>query len=113
KKHVVDVDVIDDAFSLQLIEYSPVPEQVFKTVLEGCLKRKSLSFTYSSPAYDEKIVRTVDPYHLFNYMGTWHLIAYCHIRKDLRDFNLYRISEIKLLDDSFAMRIDFDFEQYF
>jgi predicted DNA-binding transcriptional regulator YafY len=71
KKHSVVVDQIDDAFSFQLIEYSLAPEAVFKTVLEGCLKKKCLSFTYYSPATEEKSEGTVEPYHLLNYMGTW------------------------------------------
>src|SRR4030042_6801699 len=92
-KHMARGNQIDDAFSLQLIEYSPVTEQVFKAVLEACLKRNQLKFTYYSPVRDEKSERTVDPYHLFNYMGTWHLIAYCHLRKSVRDFALGRITE--------------------
>jgi len=113
KKHVASADVVDDAFSLQFVEYSPVPEAVFKAVLEGCLKRRSLSFTYTSPLRNEKRARTVDPYHLFNYMGTWHLIAYCHVRRDIRDFNLFRISDIHLLEDTFIMQQGFDVRKYF
>jgi predicted DNA-binding transcriptional regulator YafY len=106
-------DRIDDAFSFQLIEYSPAPEAVFKAVLEGCLKKKCLSFTYYSPATEEKSERTVEPYHLFNYMGTWHTIGYCHFRKGIRDFALSRISEAKVLTDSFKIPTEFDFKQYF
>lgn len=113
KKHVAETDVIDDAFSLQLTAYSPVQEDVFKRVLEGCLKRQSLSFTYLSPRNDMQNTRTVDPYHLFNYMGTWYLISYCHLRKDLRSFNLCRISDIQLLYDTFAVRRGFDVKAYF
>src|SRR4030065_2041139 len=82
KKHVVEENLIDDALSFQLIEHSPAPEEVFKAVLEGCLKRKSLNFTYRTLSRDDKTERTVDPYHLLNYMGTCHLIASCHLRHD-------------------------------
>jgi predicted DNA-binding transcriptional regulator YafY len=113
KKHSVVADHIDDAFSFQLIEYSPAPEAVFKAVLEGCLKKKCLSFTYYSPATEEKSERTVDPYHLFNYMGTCHLIGYCHLRKEIRDFALSRVSAAKVLNKSFRLSPDFDFKKYF
>jgi predicted DNA-binding transcriptional regulator YafY len=113
KKHSVVGDHIDDAFSFQLIEYSPAPETVFKAVLEGCLKKKCLSFTYYSPATEEKSERTVEPYHLLNYMGTWHTIGYCHLRKEIRDFALSRISEVKVLAKSFKTPADFDFKKYF
>jgi predicted DNA-binding transcriptional regulator YafY len=113
KKHSVAADHIDDAFSFQLIEYSPAPEAVFKAVLESCLKKKCLSFTYYSPATEEKSERTVEPYHLLNYMGTWHTIGYCHLRKEIRDFALSRISEAKVLKKSFKTPADFDFKKYF
>jgi len=113
KKHSVAVDQIDNAFSFQLIEYSPAPESVFKAVLEGCLKKKCLSFIYYSPASEETIERTVEPYHLLNYMGTWHTIGYCHLRGEVRDFVLNRISEPKVLSKSFRIPADFDFKTYF
>jgi predicted DNA-binding transcriptional regulator YafY len=113
KKHSVVADQIDDAFSFQLIEYSPAPETVFKAVLEGCLKKKCLSFTYYSPATEEKSERTVEPYHLLNYMGTWHTIGYCHLRNEIRDFALSRISGAKVLTESFKIPADFDFKKYF
>ena len=106
-------DRIDDTFSFQLIEYSPAPEAVFKAVLEGCLKKRRLSFTYYSPATDEKSERTVEPYHLFNYMGTWHTIGYCHLRKEIRDFALSGISKAKVLVESFKIPAEFDFKKYF
>ena len=106
-------DRIDDTFSFQLIEYSPAPEAVFKAVLEACLKKRRLSFIYYSPATDEKSTRTVEPYHLFNYMGTWHLIGYCLLRNEIRDFALSRISEVKVLTESFKLSTDFDFKKYF
>ncbi len=113
KKHSVAADQIDDAFSLELIEYSPAPEKVFKAVLEGCLNKKCLSFAYYSPAAEEKTERTVDPYHLFNYMGTWHLIGYCHLRNEIRDFALSRISATKVLTNSFKVPVEFNFQKYF
>jgi predicted DNA-binding transcriptional regulator YafY len=72
-----------------------------------------LSFTYYSPATEEKSERTVEPYHLLNYMGTWHLIGYCHLRNEIRDFALSRISGGKVLTQSFKTPADFDFKKYF
>ncbi|HSB06380.1 MAG TPA: WYL domain-containing protein [Thermodesulfobacteriota bacterium] len=112
-KHMARGNQIDDAFSFQLIEYSPVTEQVFKAVLEACLKRNQLKFTYYSPARDEKSERTVDPYHLFNYMGTWHLIAYCHLRKSVRDFALGRITQAAILQENFERPSNFNMKDFF
>jgi predicted DNA-binding transcriptional regulator YafY len=112
-KHNIKEDGIDNTFSLQLVEYSPATENTFQTVLEGCLKNKRLSFTYFSPAKEEMNERTVDPYHLFNYMGTWHLLAKCHLREEIRDFALNRISGAKVLCEAYEIPADFDFKKYF
>ncbi len=113
KKHSVAADHIDEAFSFQLIEYSPAPESVFKTVLEGCLKKKRLNFKYHSPAQEGESSRTVEPYHLFNYMGTWHLMGYCQMRNEIRDFVLGRITDAKMLNETFKTPSDFNMKDYF
>ncbi|MEI9475186.1 MAG: WYL domain-containing protein [Deltaproteobacteria bacterium] len=112
-RHMADVGHVDDDFSFQLIEYSPAPEEVFRAALEGCLKKKRITFTYYSPAKDERSIRTVDPYHLFNYMGTWHLIGYCHMRGFIRDFVLGRITDANVLEENFEKPADFDVKHYF
>jgi len=111
-RHMV-LDEQGEPFSFEMIEYSPASEEVFKVVLEGCLKRQSLRFIYYSPAKEERLERRVDPYHLLNYMGNWHLIGYCHLRKEIRDFSLSRISEPRLLDERFNLSSHFDFQDYF
>jgi len=108
-----ELSSLNDAFSFQLIEYAPAPEEVFKAVLEGCLKKRCLGFTYYSPAMEAESTRTVEPYHLFNYMGTWHLIGYCRLRKEIRDFALSRISDASVSTESFQIPTEFDFKKYF
>ncbi|HZC08238.1 MAG TPA: YafY family protein [Ktedonobacterales bacterium] len=45
--------------------------------------------------------READPYALTRIHGAWYLHAYCHLRKDRRNFRLDRIEELTLLDQSF------------
>jgi predicted DNA-binding transcriptional regulator YafY len=111
-KHVSSGGDLDETFSFQMIGYSPVVEAVFKTVLEGCLKKKRLSVTYASPVREDKNQRVVDPYHLLNYMGTWHLIAHCHLRDSIRDFALGRMTEVKILDEDFSIPETFKIREF-
>lgn len=112
-RHMGIDEKVEDIFSFHMIEYSPASENVFRTVWEGCLRKRSLQFVYYSPATEESKERRVDPYHLLNYMGTWHLIGYCHLRKEIRDFSLSRISEPALLERTFELPVEFDFQEYF
>lgn len=113
EKHIPYDVPIDDVVSFHHVQYAPASEPVFRTVLEGCLKRTSISLDYRSPSRPELTTRVVDPYHLFNYMGTWHLIGYCHLRKDIRDFNISRISASRLEERPFAVMRGFTFQEFF
>jgi predicted DNA-binding transcriptional regulator YafY len=112
-KHISSEGDIDGSISFQMIGYSPIPEPVFKTVLEGCFKKKRLSFTYASPAREDKNRRVVDPYHLLNYMGTWHLIAHCHLRNSVRDFALGRMMDVAVLEEGFSIPQTFNIRDFF
>jgi predicted DNA-binding transcriptional regulator YafY len=70
KKHMIEEETIDDSVSIRLIGYAIPSGETFKAVLEGCLKKKSISFSYYSASRSETSTRNVNPYHLFNYMGT-------------------------------------------
>jgi predicted DNA-binding transcriptional regulator YafY len=97
---------------LQLIGNTPAPRACFTPSLEACLKQRCLAFNYYSPASDVESTRIVDPYHLDNYMGTWHLIAWCHEREDLRDFVLARMKDTQVLDETFCIPENFDIHKH-
>lgn len=103
---------VENAVSLQLIGNTPAPQACFTPSLEACLKKRCLAFNYYSPASDSESTRTVDPYHLANYMGTWHLIAWCHEREDLRDFVLARMKDTRVLDETFCIPTNFDIQKH-
>jgi len=111
QQHVPDRSV-ENAVSLQLIGNTPAPQACFTPSLEACLKKRCLAFSYYSPASDKETERTVDPYHLVNYMGTWHLIAWCHDREDLRDFVLARMKDTRVLDETFCIPANFDIQKH-
>ncbi len=46
--------------------------------------------------------READPYSLARIRGVWYLNAYCHLRKDRRNFRLERIEALTLLDQRFT-----------
>ncbi len=112
-RFVGDEWTIDNALSFRLSSHAPAPGSVIKPVLNACLKHRRIQFTYFSPAHNTSESRTVDPYHLLNYMGTWHLIGYCHLRGALRDFNLMRMSDVQILDEEFVPRNNFDVHEHF
>src|SRR5207244_9757984 len=56
--------------------------------------------------------REVDPYRLWYASGGLYLIAYDHLRKDVRMFAVERIRSITLTDHPYQMLIGFEVEEY-
>jgi predicted DNA-binding transcriptional regulator YafY len=54
----------------------------------------------------------VCPYHLVPYVRSWHLIAFCERRREVRIFKVDRIREAALLDERYRMPEDFDLAAY-
>jgi predicted DNA-binding transcriptional regulator YafY len=63
---------------------------------------------HTSPAQS---TREADPYGLVHFFNAWHVIAYCHMRKDIRNFRLDRIEDLVLLPKTFQRPANFKMGQ--
>jgi len=83
-----------------------LPEQLnynfnfLSLVQQAISDRKILWLEYKS-AKNEMSAREVEPIGLIFYAFSWHLIAWCHLRGEYRDFNLTRMIEIRNLNIPF------------
>ena len=70
------------------------------------LDRNTIRFCYHTRhRRDEREsaqTREADPYSLAYFLGAWHLVAYCHLRQDVRNFRLDRIEDLDLLPRTFT-----------
>lgn len=55
-------------------------------------------YTYSR---DRRTTRVVDPYRLWTNLGTWYLLAWCHLVGGERQFRVDRVERAELLDSTF------------
>jgi len=97
-----EVEELAARVSLKNVEYYGVDEALFNRVLQFLLEGAPMEIRYYSPHKDEETRREVFPLHLLNYMGNWHLIAYCRRSRGLRDFALSRIRKLSRSDRSFS-----------
>lgn len=81
--------------SVKNVAYYKVDETTFSRVLDALFRETPLKISYYTPHKQEITRRTIRPLHLFCYMGSWHLIAFCALKNDLRDFALSRIRSIE------------------
>lgn len=91
----ISIDEISEKISVKNIQYSRIDEATFAKVIDALFYKKPLRIQYYSPHKDEKTERDIFPLHLLQYMGSWHIIAYCALRDEPRDFALSRIHSIK------------------
>ena len=62
--------------------------------------------------YKECTPRVVEPIGLYYYSTGWHLIAWCRLRNDYRDFRVDRISKLVMLDESYTHKDHLSLQQY-
>lgn len=83
---------LSDKVSIKNIEYSRANERIFNQILQSLLVSKPITIEYYSPHKNESTTRHILPLHLLNYNGTWHVVAHCDLKQEIRDFVLSRIS---------------------
>jgi len=75
-------------------------------------QRRVLQLSYRGAGQEEPIDRAVEPLGLVYYLDRWHLIAWCRLREDYRDFRADRIAQAKVLRETFATREDFNLNKF-
>ena len=78
-----------------------ISEQVLNLIKEALVKTVQIAFDYQSNSSLEVVSRSADPLGLVYYQHHWHLIAFCHLRNDYRDFRTDRISNFKIGEKRF------------
>ena len=72
-------------------------------IRQAMQERRLLSFTYTD-TYGTKTVRTIEPYQLVRKGNHWYCQGYCLTRNDFRLFRLSRVSNLQILEETFAPR---------
>ena len=89
-----------------------IDPELLMTLGEAILSKYSVEMEYYSASRGQTNSRTVDPYHLHNIHGDWYLIAYCHTRREPRDFLVSRIKSHKRLSSTFQILPSFSLDAY-
>ncbi|MGB9661964.1 MAG: helix-turn-helix transcriptional regulator [Moorellaceae bacterium] len=85
---------------------------VYADLVQAVHECRSVQITYYTASRDAVTERLIDPYHLRFYRGAWYVVAYCHLRQEVRLFALDRIRQWKLTTAQFTIQPDFSLEEY-
>lgn len=75
--------------------------ELFRSLNQAMRELRQVAIDYYCFYRDESNERTVDPYRLIFKDGFWYLVAFCHLREEVRLFRMDRIRRIRLTEDKF------------
>nr|WP_320012159.1 WYL domain-containing transcriptional regulator [uncultured Desulfobulbus sp.] len=89
------LDRLSDKISVKNVEFARVDECHFHRVVQALFNETALQISYYSPYSDQTTNRIIQPLHLIHYMGSWHLLAWCAAKEEIRDFTLSRMRSVE------------------
>jgi predicted DNA-binding transcriptional regulator YafY len=82
-------------------------------ILQAISKKVKLNISYHASSTDEVTLRLVEPIGIIYYGMDWHLIAYCNLRNDYRDFKVTRIKKLSLTKTPFPEHNNYTLLTYY
>lgn len=98
-----------------LSRYSPdneSPQQFLSLLQQAVVHKNIVHLQYRSNLKEEVTRRDVEPIGLLHYGSAWHLIGWCQLRNDYRDFRLSRMLGLTLDEKRFDPGVHPSFRQY-
>jgi predicted DNA-binding transcriptional regulator YafY len=100
-------DLLEDIDSnIHVFKNRSLPQAVdndyIQIILNSISQKQVLCIDYFANHSQENTKREIEPVGIFFMDGYWHLIAYCLLRKDYRDFRIDRIKSLHIIDRSYA-----------
>lgn len=77
------------------------PDRFLSDIQQALAGQRLMQMEYFSYHREEVTKREVEPVGIFHSGGNWHLIAWCKLRKDYRDFRVDRIKKTSLQTATF------------
>ncbi len=108
----VNLESLSSSVTFESPHAAPAPEQTLMDLSRGTREHRLVKTTYYTAYRNAKGERTLEPYHLYNHDGDWYLVAYDHMRKDFRYFHVGRMERVRVLNEKFFPRRDFDLSAF-
>ena len=81
-------------------------------IKESIVAQRIVRMNYHAQTTDKPTTRHIEPMWLVYYGRNWHLIGYCRLREDIRDFRLDRIKRLAIVEETFILREQYKLEEY-
>lgn len=93
---------------------NPHREEMILTFFKAIARQRAVDIVYRAASHDGKEQqRRVDPYEIISYGYSYHLLGWCHLRREIRDFKIDRIERAIVSSQTFVRDPDFDLDTFF
>ncbi len=101
KDHLENMDKHIAVVESPYMPHVKPPANPLQVILKSIAEKNILSIDYFANHSQEQTQRKIEPVGIFYMRTYWHLVAYCHLRKDYRNFRVDRISNMKPTKERF------------
>lgn len=108
----LDLSDWDEVYAIRRTVEDTQDAAWFRQLTQAARRGRQLEMVYWTASRDETCRRVVDPYHLVLVDGQWYLVAYCHLREDVRMFVPGRIRALKETGKTFERPAEFRIADY-
>jgi predicted DNA-binding transcriptional regulator YafY len=108
----MDLAALADAYSFEAAATIEIDPETFKRLGRAAIEGRRIEMTYFTATRGMVTRRRADPLHLRNYLGEWYLIAFDHLRGEVRDFHVGRVRELEVTDERFSWPEGFILSEY-
>lgn len=105
------LELLNDSIKLQLPDYIN-NEFEYLSMLQNAISAKCIIEIDYANQTNEPSKREVEPIGLIFYAFNWHLIGWCHLRNEYRDFRVSRIVKIRQTEICFKKDVHMPLSDY-
>lgn len=105
-------ELLNDKMHVINWEYEEFSSNVLSEIQLAITHFNYLEINYQKVHETTFSFRKIEPYALYSVNNKWILIAWCHLRNDMRAFRIDRIKHFKVLQEQFEDR-KFNIQDYF
>ncbi len=99
KDHLQEIDNHIAVVSHPAIAHNKPAELHLAKILKAIACSSVIEINYTTVEKNESLCRNVEPIGIYYQGSHWYLIAFCHLRKDYRNFRTDKINKIALTND--------------
>ena len=112
KDHLENLEDHIAVLSMPNMTNPDFPNNFLSEIQNAIVGKQTIKFDYYSNYNGKLTTRQAEPSGLCHYADHWHLIAYCRMRNDFRDFRIDRISKLERQNEHFSKDRKADFQNF-